>query len=156
MHVTSLVGNFCIFPYTHCHFERQWIGKMYLWADPIISTSHSQATYFYDTSFHSSLQNSVYLARLSCPPPHTHTHSSLCPQSYLKDFNDLFEELREKKVGIFGICAEAQQELADQAVKDWGLHYQVWHLTFDLSHITTHETDSGWTFAWILCHYVEL
>lgn len=27
-------------------------------------------------------------------------------------------------MGIFGICAEARQELADQAVKDWGLHFQ--------------------------------
>ena len=37
-------------------------------------------------------------------------------------------------MGIFGICAEDRQELADQAVKDWGLHYQVC-MTFDLSHI---------------------
>jgi len=27
-------------------------------------------------------------------------------------------------VGIFGICAEAQQPV-DQAIKDWGLHFQV-------------------------------
>ena len=27
-------------------------------------------------------------------------------------------------MGIFGICAEAQQPV-DQAIKDWGLHFQV-------------------------------
>ena len=48
-------------------------------------------------------------------------------------------------MGIFGICAEAQQDLADQAVKDWGLHYQVHR---DLSRIITLETDSEQTFSY--------
>ena len=48
-------------------------------------------------------------------------------------------------MGIFGICAEAQQDLADQAVKDWGLHYQV---RIDLSRVITLETDSEQTFSY--------
>ena len=94
------------------------------------------------------------LSPLSSPLPplpsllpllHTNSPSSLYPQGYLKEFNELIEELREKKVGIFGICAEAQQDLADQAVKDWGLHYQVRR---DLPCVTTLETDSGRTFSY--------
>ena len=117
-----------------------------------------------------SKHKTVYLARLFLLPPlpsllfppsspssplppspfllpllHTNLPSSLYPQGYLKEFNELIEELREKKVGIFGICAEAQQDLADQAVKDWGLHYQV---RIDLSRVITLETDSGWTFSY--------
>ena len=45
-------------------------------------------------------------------------------QGYLKEFNELFEELQGKKVGIFAVCAEPQP-LVNKAMEEWGLHFQV-------------------------------
>ena len=49
-----------------------------------------------------------------------------CPllQGYLIEFNQLYEELRGKKVGIFAVCAQPQDQV-DEAMKQWGLHYKV-------------------------------
>jgi peroxiredoxin len=43
---------------------------------------------------------------------------------YFKEFNELFEELQGKKVGIFGVCAQPQR-FVDQTMKDWGLKFTV-------------------------------
>lgn len=45
-------------------------------------------------------------------------------QVYLKEFNELFEELQGKRVGIFGVSAEPQR-FVDQAMKEWGLKFMV-------------------------------
>ena len=50
-------------------------------------------------------------------------------QGYLKEFNEFYEELEGKKVGIFGICAEPDP-LPDQAVQEWGLKYKVHDVFF--------------------------
>ena len=53
---------------------------------------------------------------------HTHTHSYL--QAYLAEFNEFWEELKAKNVGIFGICAEPQN-LVDRTMTEWNLHFKV-------------------------------
>ena len=52
-------------------------------------------------------------------------------QGYLKEFNEFYEELEGKKVGIFGICAEPDP-LPDQAVQEWGLKYKVMMSSLDI------------------------
>ena len=49
-----------------------------------------------------------------------HTHL----QAYLAEFNEFWEELKAKNVGIFGICAEPQN-LVDRTMTEWNLHYKV-------------------------------
>ena len=56
----------------------------------------------------------------------SHAHT----QAYLKEFNELYEELKGKNVGIFAICAEDTQAKADQAVREWGLQFKVCHPVF--------------------------
>ena len=53
---------------------------------------------------------------------HTHKHTRL--QAYLAEFNEFWEELKAKNVGIFGICAEPQN-LVDRTMTEWNLHYKV-------------------------------
>ncbi len=45
-------------------------------------------------------------------------------QGYLKEFNELYEELQGKKVEVFAVCAEPQAQV-DKAMKEWGLKYRV-------------------------------
>ena len=48
----------------------------------------------------------------------------VCVQGYLKEFNELHEELQGKKVGIFAVCAQPQASV-DKAMKEWGLKFTV-------------------------------
>ena len=45
-------------------------------------------------------------------------------QGYLVEFNQLYEEFRGKKVGIYAVCAEPQNQV-DECMKQLGLHYKV-------------------------------
>ncbi len=53
-------------------------------------------------------------------------------QTHLQEFNKFFDELQEKKVGIFAVCAQDQGEV-DETMKEWELKFQVrsnplpWH-----------------------------
>ena len=38
-------------------------------------------------------------------------------QEYLKQFNELFEELKAKKVGVMAVCAQPQDKV-DEMMKD--------------------------------------
>lgn len=45
-------------------------------------------------------------------------------QGYLKEFNEFHEDLKGKKVGLFGVSADSQEKV-DQAMKDWELTFTV-------------------------------
>ncbi len=44
------------------------------------------------------------------------------------EFNNFYEELQGKKIGIVGVCAEPQ-EAVDKAVKEWELKFPVSKVT---------------------------
>ena len=48
----------------------------------------------------------------------------LFSQAYLKQFNELFEELQAKKVGIFAVCAQPQAPV-DKIMDTCQLKYKV-------------------------------
>lgn len=54
----------------------------------------------------------------------THSHARSHLQAYLAEFNEFWEELKAKNVGIFGICAEPQN-MVDRTMTEWNLHYKV-------------------------------
>ena len=45
-------------------------------------------------------------------------------QEYLKQFNELFEELQAKKVGVMGVCAQPQDKV-DEMKKKSDLKFEV-------------------------------
>jgi len=49
---------------------------------------------------------------------------SMHTQEYLLQFNELWEELNSRKVGVFGICAQPQDQ-ADKMVSENSLKFQV-------------------------------
>lgn len=61
-------------------------------------------------------------------------------KGYLVEFNQLYEEFRGKKVGIYAVCAEPQNQV-DECMKQLGLHYKCYS---DLTHTLRnyfHEND---------------
>ncbi len=68
----------------------------------------------------------VYLPRLDeiVNSTQTHTRAHTYLQAYLAEFNEFWEELKAKNVGVFGICAEPQN-LVDRTMTEWNLHYKV-------------------------------
>jgi peroxiredoxin len=45
-------------------------------------------------------------------------------QEYLKQFNELFEELQSKKVGVMAVCAQPQDKV-DEMEKKLNLKFKV-------------------------------